>query len=148
MCMQVSFVCIKPVHMCNNISHSLYFISFVTKPTIGFSGQKVSLNCTVCADSTVFWILDGEDAILLAAALSKQNVYINQTHIGNITISWLSFIALPRHNHTVSCLVVYGDDHRVEQVDTIIVPIQGLYITYSTTVYCQLYSNTSILPKW
>ena len=91
---------------------------------MGFSGQRISLNCSLCTGSiTVFWIVDGMDSISLAdTQLMAQNELFQVSP--SVLNSRLSFTAISESNHTIQC-VVYGPDRMIERSDPITIPVQG-----------------------
>ncbi|XP_064388873.1 uncharacterized protein LOC135336931 isoform X1 [Halichondria panicea] len=94
------------------------------EPVVGFSGQRISLNCSLCTGSiTVFWIVDGMDSISLAdTQLMAQNELFQVSP--SVLNSRLSFTAISESNHTIQC-VVYGPDRMIERSDPITIPVQG-----------------------
>ncbi len=95
---------------------------------MGFTGQRVSLNCSICAGSiTVLWILDGMDSISLAdTELMPQNELFQVST--SVLKSRLSFTATSKSSHTIQC-VVYGPDRMIERSDPIRIPVQGIIIS-------------------
>ena len=94
---------------------------------VAFSGQDVSFNCTACGGSTVFRILDSQDALTLSD--SELNARINDLYITTEEVkSQLTFTAaiIPLQNHTVACLVTYGHDLQADQSERVTVPVQGM----------------------
>ncbi len=99
---------------------------------MGFTGQRLSLNCSICAGSiTVFWIVDGMDSIsLVDTELMAQNEVFQVS--SSVLKSRFSFTAISVSSHTIQC-VVYGPDLVIERSDPITIPVQGNLIIYLDT---------------